>query len=67
MSAPAPNGEAGQLLTAEQLAGRWQIKPATVYALARKGSIPAVRLGPRLVRFRLAEVERFEAEGGVSG
>jgi excisionase family DNA binding protein len=56
-----------QLLTAEELARRWQIKPATVYALARKGTIPTVRFGPRLVRFRLVEVERFEAGGGVSG
>ena len=62
------NGSNGsRLLTAEELADRWQIKPATVYALARKGTIPTVRLGPRLVRFRLVEVERFEADGGCDG
>ena len=65
MNDPTTNG--ARLLTAEQLAERWQIKPATVYGLARNGSIPTVRLGPRLVRFRLAEVERFEADGGCIG
>lgn len=65
MTEPTSNGT--RLLTCEELARRWQIKPATVYALARKGSIPTVRLGPRLVRFRLVEVERFEADGGVNG
>jgi excisionase family DNA binding protein len=62
---PISNG--ARLLTAEQLAERWQIKPATVYALARGGQIPTVRLGPRLVRFRPVEIERFEADGGDNG
>jgi len=55
--------EAEQLLTAEELAQRWQIRPSTVYALTRKGSIPTVRLG-RLYRYRLAAVEAYEAAGG---
>lgn len=53
----------GQLLTAEQLAERWQIKPSTIYALTRKGSIPTVKLG-RLYRYRLAAVEDYERAGG---
>jgi excisionase family DNA binding protein len=60
---PRMNGEAGQLLTAEQLADRWQIKSSTVYALTRKGSIPTVRLG-RLYRYRLSAVEDYERAGG---
>ncbi len=59
-----PNAEASQLLTAVQLADRWQIKASTVYSLTRSGSIPAVRLGGRLVRYRLAAVEAFEVAGG---
>jgi excisionase family DNA binding protein len=52
------------LLTAEQLAERWQVKPAHVYRLTRDGSIPAVRLG-RYYRFRLDEIEQFERDGGA--
>lgn len=59
------SGENGRLLTAAEVAARWQIKPATVYAMTRAGQVPAVRLG-RLYRYRLAEIEQFEAAGGAS-
>jgi excisionase family DNA binding protein len=49
----------GQLLTAEQVAERWQVPAAHVYRLARNGAVPSVRLG-RYVRFRLDAIERFE-------
>jgi excisionase family DNA binding protein len=49
----------GQLLTAEQVAERWQVPTAHVYRLARNGTVPSVRLG-RYVRFRLDAIERFE-------
>jgi excisionase family DNA binding protein len=55
---------AGQLLTAEQLARRWQTSTAHVYRLAREGRIPCVELG-RYKRFRLEAVEAFEAAGGA--
>jgi excisionase family DNA binding protein len=48
-----------QLLTAEQLAERWQVKPAHVYALSRRGEIPTVRLG-KYYRYRLDQIEAFE-------
>lgn len=51
---------ASQLLTAEQLAERWQIPRAHVYRLAREGRIPTVKLG-RYTRFRLDSIERWEA------
>jgi excisionase family DNA binding protein len=50
---------AGQLLTAEQLAERWQVKTGHVYALTRSGEIPAVKLG-RYYRYRLDQIEMFE-------
>ena len=50
---------AGRLLTAHELAERWQVTPHHVYALAREGDVPHVRLG-RYVRFRLDEIERWE-------
>ena len=50
---------AGQLLTAEQLADRWQVPKSHVYRLAREGRIPTVELG-RYKRFRIDAIERFE-------
>lgn len=58
------NSEASQLLTAEQLAERWQIKPSTVYAMTRRKAIPTVRLGARLYRYRLGDIVAFERAGG---
>jgi excisionase family DNA binding protein len=61
----ATNG-ASQLLTAEQLAERWQVPKSHVYRLAREGRLPVVELG-RYRRFRLAAIEEFESSGGCSG
>ncbi len=49
----------GQLLTADQLALRWQVPKSHVYRLAREGAIPVVELG-RYRRFRLDAIEQFE-------
>jgi excisionase family DNA binding protein len=48
-----------QLLTAEQLAARWQVPKSHVYRLAREGQIPTVELG-RYRRWRLDAIEQFE-------
>lgn len=48
-----------RLLTAEELAERWQVPTGHVYRLARDGKVPVVRLG-RYYRFHLGEIERFE-------
>jgi excisionase family DNA binding protein len=47
-----------QLLTAEQVAKRLQVKPSWVYRAAREGTIPAVRLG-RWVRFDPDALDRW--------
>jgi len=49
----------GRLLTAEQVAERWQIPASHVYRLARDERIPVVRLG-RYVRFHPDALEAFE-------
>ena len=49
-----------QLLTAEEVATRWQISTAQVYRLARDGQVPCVTLG-RYKRFRLESLEAWEA------
>jgi excisionase family DNA binding protein len=48
-----------EILTAEQLAERWQVEKAHVYRLAREGSIPTIRLG-RYYRFRADMIDAFE-------
>ena len=47
------------LLTAEQLAARWQVPTGHVYRLTRERKIPVVKLG-RYYRYRLDAIERFE-------
>lgn len=49
----------GQLLTAEQLATRWQVPVSQIYRLTRDGHVPAVRLG-RYYRYSPAAIEAFE-------
>ena len=58
-----PNSEAERLLTSEQLAERWSIAKATIYAHTRNGSIPAVRIG-RLYRYRIEAIRAYEVAGG---
>jgi excisionase family DNA binding protein len=50
-----------RLLTAEQLAERWQVPKSWVYDKTRKGEIPKVPLPGRYYRYSLDAIERFEA------
>ena len=57
-----------ELLTAEELADRLRVRPETVRTWARRGTIPAVRLSPKVIRFDLQAVveamtSRRTAEG----
>lgn len=54
-----------RLLTAEQLADRWQVPKSHVYRLARDGKIPVVTLG-RYYRFRIDQIERWELTGSAA-
>ena len=58
-SKPPPAARGDPLLTAEQLADRWQVPKAHVYALSRRDVIPVVRLG-KYYRYRLDAIEAFE-------
>lgn len=49
-----------RLLTAEELAARWQVPVSQVYRLTRQGDIPAVKLG-RYYRYSPNAIEAFEA------
>jgi excisionase family DNA binding protein len=53
-----------RLLTAEELAERWQVPKSHVYRLTRSRELPTVKLG-RYCRYALAAVEAFEQAGGT--
>ena len=53
-----------RLLTAEQLAERWQVPAGHVYRLTRGGQLPAVKLG-RYYRYAEAAITEFERTGGA--
>lgn len=52
------------LLTADQVAERWQVPKSHVYYLTRQGVVGVVKIG-RYYRYRLTDLERFEADGGA--
>ena len=49
------------LLTATDVAQRWQCGKATVYRLARCGALASVRLSQGVVRFSADAVAQYEA------
>jgi excisionase family DNA binding protein len=48
-----------RLLTADELAARWQVSRDLVYELSRTGKIPVVKLG-RCYRYKLDQIENYE-------
>lgn len=61
-----PRADATRLLTAAQVAERWQVRTKQVYALVNRGDVPCIRIG-RYRRFRLEAVEAWERaqEGAI--
>jgi excisionase family DNA binding protein len=55
---------ASRLLTADDLAARWQVPKSHVYRLTREGKLPCVALG-RYRRYVTTAVEAFETSGGT--
>jgi predicted DNA-binding transcriptional regulator AlpA len=49
-----------QILTAEQLAERWQVQKSWIYSKARTGELPKIPLPGKYIRFRLETIEAFE-------
>ena len=61
--ADKPSGD--RLLTANDLADRWRLaSKSAVYRLTSEGVIPTVKLG-KFYRYRLTDIEKFEANGGA--
>lgn len=53
--------DATRLLTADEVAERWQVRTKQVYALVNRGEVPCVRIG-RYRRFRVQAIEAWERE-----
>lgn len=51
----------GKLLEADDVADLLGVPRTFVYALARRGAIPVVRVGERYVRFRAEAIEQWIA------
>jgi hypothetical protein len=49
-----------RLLTAEELAERWQVPISWIYTKCRTGELPKVPLPGKYIRFHLETVEAFE-------
>ena len=47
-----------ELLTLQQVAQRLQISETTLYKLARKGEIPAIKVGNQW-RFKIDEIDKW--------
>ena len=41
-----------ELLSAKQVAAKLRVQPWTIYELVKRGELPAVRIGKRILRFR---------------
>ena len=50
------------VITRKELAARWQCCIETIKRRERDGSLLALRLGPRIVRYRLTDVIAYEQD-----
>ena len=48
------------MLTAKQVAARFDVTPETIRRWVRDGKIKARKMGYRTLRFRLADIVKFE-------
>ena len=66
MSTLATTAQTGGLIDRETLAARWCCSIETIKRIEKRGKLARVQLGPRAVRYRLADVLKVEgalAEG----
>ena len=58
------------LLHAKQVADILKLQLGTVYELARNGTLPSIRIGTRIVRFRRTTLDQWlaerESDGGIA-
>jgi excisionase family DNA binding protein len=56
-----------KLLTTKELAERWTCSEATIRTLVTRGTLAHMRLGRRLIRYRLEDVEHLESDSFKAG
>ena len=52
----------GELLNAKQVAAKLRVRPWTVYEMVKRGELPTIRIGTRIVRFRTESIEKWMTE-----
>ncbi|WP_395774236.1 helix-turn-helix domain-containing protein [Agrobacterium pusense] len=57
----------GRVLTPARLADRWRCSERHVRNMLAKGELPFFKLGGKLIRIKVEDVENYEAKGGSSG
>lgn len=60
-TAPKAVSALGQLITPAALRARWAVSNMFLWRARREGTLKSVKLGKH-VRFRLADVEKFEVQ-----
>lgn len=58
-------GEPAKVLTPAMLAERWQCSERHIRNLVDRGEIPSFRLGGKLIRIKVTDIEDFENRGGT--
>ncbi len=54
------------LISRRQLARRWGVSTETLKRRERTGQLPALKFNARLLRYRVADIERIEREALTS-
>lgn len=49
------------LYTPKDIAARWQVSVRLIHNMIERGELPAVRLGPKLLRIRPTDIDALEA------
>jgi excisionase family DNA binding protein len=50
------------LLSAKQVAAKFRVRPWTIYEMVKRGELPAVRVGKRILRFRPETIATWIAD-----
>ena len=66
MSFPSSLPETGSLLSRAQLALRWSCSIETLKRREKSGGLSRILIGPRLIRYSMAEVLKIEGQKGGS-
>lgn len=54
------------ILTPKELAARWACTVYHIYKLCREDKLPHFKVGDRIIRFRLSDIEKYECRNSSS-